>query len=78
MSMDDSDYNYVITNQGKLQPVGQSRDQSSTLVAVSLRKAQGKSPHSGQNLVERRTELDAKPCLRSSYHRSASSNSRSA
>ena len=60
MAVHDADHNHCIANQGEVQPVGKSRDQRSTFLAVNFREAEGKSPYSGQNLVERRTKLAAK------------------
>ena len=52
MAVHDTYHDHPITNQGEVRPVGKSRNQSSTFVAVNLRNAVGKSPHSGQILVE--------------------------
>lgn len=61
MSVHDTDYNDLITNQGEVETVGKSRDQSSTFVAMNLGKAEGQGPDSGQKLVECLTKLAAKP-----------------
>jgi hypothetical protein len=61
MPVHDTNHNHLVANQGEVQTVGKSRDQSSTLVAMNLGKAEGRIPNSGQNLVERHTKLAAKP-----------------
>lgn len=78
MAVHDTQHDHLITNQGEVQAVGKSWNQSATFVAVNLRKAEGKSTHSAQDFVEGARNSRPSPRLRSSYHRSASSSSRSA